>query len=329
MRPELLRFADALAGRGESFAIATVVSRRAPSSARIGDTAIVTRDGGFHGWIGGSCTRPTVVAEALKALADGEPRLIALSPDPQAEPRHGLSVFPMTCRSGGTVEVHIQPVLAPARLFVFGLTPIARAVVRLGAAMGLAPEGVDPEADAEAFPGARRVHTDAAALERPAARSGEAARVYAVVATQGEWDEEALLAAVALRPDYLGLVASPKRSAELREMLERRVPDAERPYLEVLEGPAGLDIGAREPEEIAVSILAEIVERKARGVRVATPEARVEPAADAVDPVCGMTVSRATARHRAEHAGHEYLFCCAGCREKFLASPECWASAER
>src|SRR5438309_5904472 len=147
MRRELLDLAAALADRGEPFALATVIARSPPISAQVGDTALVTPDGGFHGWVGGSCTRPTVIAEAQKALRDARPRLVALDPNPESRRRPGLTVFPMTCHSGGSVEIHIQPVLPPPRLVVFGLSPTARALVRLAKASGYTVQIVDPEAE--------------------------------------------------------------------------------------------------------------------------------------------------------------------------------------
>src|SRR5437763_14688747 len=123
MRRELITLCASLAERGEPFVLATVVARTPPISAQVGDVAVVTRDGGFHGWVGGSCTRPTVIAEAVKALGDGQPRLVALDPDPDSRRRPGLTVFPMTCHSGGSVEIHIQPVLPPPRLAGCGASP--------------------------------------------------------------------------------------------------------------------------------------------------------------------------------------------------------------
>jgi xanthine dehydrogenase accessory factor len=154
MRRELLDLAAELARRGEPFALATVVARKPPMSAQVGDMALVTRDG-FQGWVGGSCTRPTVTAEARQAIEDGRPRLVCLDPDPESQRRPGLSVFPMTCHSGGSVEIHIQPVLPAPRLLVYGVAPTARALARLAKAMGYAVYAVDPVADASAFPGGR------------------------------------------------------------------------------------------------------------------------------------------------------------------------------
>ena len=164
MRRELIDLAATLADRGEPFALATVIARSPPISAQVGDAAVVTGDGGFHGWVGGSCTRPTVIAEAQKALADGQPRLVALDPDPDSRRRPGLTVFPMTCHSGGSVEIHIQPVLPPPRLLIYGVSPTARALVRLGKAMGYVVVLIDPSAEAADFPDADAVLTDAAAV---------------------------------------------------------------------------------------------------------------------------------------------------------------------
>jgi xanthine dehydrogenase accessory factor len=325
VRPELLRLASDLVRRGEAFAMATVIGREAPVSSHVGDVALVTASGVVHGWVGGSCTRPTVVSEALSALRDGRPRLIALGPDPEAEARPGLMVFPMACHSGGRVEIHIQPVLPPPRLVVFGLSPIARALATLGKAMGYAMDAVDPGADASAFPSADAIHTVAASL--PVAASTGPVPTFAVVATQGQWDEEALRVALRLRADYIGVVASARRFAEMRDAVGGA---AEIPAWEAIDNPAGLDIGAKTAEEVALSILAGIVARRRRAeTRPAvggadTPAVSATP--EAVDPVCGMSVSPAPTTPRAEHRGRSYFFCCGGCRERFLAAPDRYAA---
>jgi xanthine dehydrogenase accessory factor len=312
---DLLRLAAALVEKGEPFALATVVGRRAPSSASVGDALLVTDAGEVHGFVGGSCTRPTVVEQARLAIANGHPRLIVLSPDPQDPAHPGAAIFPMTCHSGGSVEIHIQPVLPPPRLLVYGLTPTARALVRLGSAMGYRVVAVDPAGDRSTFPDAEAVHTETRAVP-PAARGTE---TFAVVATHGEWDEEAVLGALDHGPSYVGIVSSAKRAEELREFLDKKVAGERRALLERLRLPAGLRIGAQGGEEIAVSILAQIVEER-RGsrktVRVALPVAAAETA---TDPVCGMSVAVAGAKHVAEHRGRTFYFCCAGCRQKFLA----------
>jgi xanthine dehydrogenase accessory factor len=318
---DLLQLAADLARREEPFVLAVVVRRRPASSSQAGDMALITAAGAFHGWLGGSCTQPTVVREAQRALADGQPRLVALAPDPEAERRPGVSVFPMTCHSGGTVEIYLEPVLPGPRLVVFGVSPTARALVQLGKAMGYSVAVIDPDAEPDLFPSADQVLTDPGAL----AGSSSSLR-FVAVATMGERDEEAIRAALALAPSYLGVVASRKRFAQLRETLEATGVTAA--ALDAIHSPAGLKIGAQRPEEIALSVLAQIVERRhaeetEKGEEAAATAGSVPlPPTDAVDPVCGMSVTIASARHTAEHAGRTYYFCCGGCRERFLTTPD-------
>ncbi|MGH9400178.1 MAG: XdhC family protein [Thermoanaerobaculia bacterium] len=320
MRRDVLKLAAELSRREEPFVLATVVRREPPSSAQPGDAAVVTASGEFHGWLGGSCTQPTVVREAARALNDGQPRLIALSPSPEADHRPGVTAFPMTCHSGGSVDIYVEPVLPERRLLVFGHSPVARALARLGKAMGFSVHAADREADQAAFPGADRLVTNLAEVER-------SLRGAVVVATMGEGDEEAMLSALALEPEYLGLVASRKRYAEMREALSARGASAA--ALDRVDCPAGLDIGAKTAGEIAVSILAGIVQKAAAAARppAGLPTHAAPAAAGQIDPVCGMTVEPATARHRAEAGGRTYSFCCGGCLEKFLAAPERYAAA--
>ena len=317
MRTELLLLAAELAKRGEPFALAIVVRRERASSAQPGDMALITEDGDFRGWLGGSCTQPTVMREARRALAEGAPRLIALSPQPEADGRAGVSVFPMTCHSGGSVDIYIEPVLPPRRLLIFGLSPAARALTVLAKAVGYAVDAVDPGADRAAFPEADRLFNGPVPPDLLSGSKASRARLAAVVATMGERDEEAILSALAAEPAYIGVVASRKRFAQIRDSLVARgVSDSS---LKRIKNPAGLDIGARTPEEVAVSILAEIVQlRRAMPQREETRTQGDEE----IDPVCGMRVAVATARHRVERGGRTFYFCNAGCREKFVAAPE-------
>jgi xanthine dehydrogenase accessory factor len=326
MRSELLELGSRLSARGEAFALVTVVRREPPSSARVGDTALVTKAGDVHGWAGGGCTRSTLLREALRAITDGEPRLLSLSPDPASEHRPGLVPLPMTCKSGGTVDLYVEPVLPAPRLVLFGTSAAARMLARIGHAMGYRVDAVDPEADKAAFPEAERVLSQIAPGVVPPGS-------YVLVATLGERDLEAIEAAVALEPAYLGAITSRSRFAQLSEaLLARGVP---REALDRITAPAGLDIGARTPEEIALSIMAQIVERRRRSARVAAETQSASPPVappvdlprEALDPVCGMTVAIAGARHLAEVDGRKYYFCCAGCRQHFLADPARYAAS--
>jgi xanthine dehydrogenase accessory factor len=307
MRAELLELAADLARRGEPFVLATVVRRESYSSAHQGDMALITADGGYHGWLGGNCTQPIVKSEAARALLDGKPRLVSLSPEPERELRAGVVALPMRCHSGGTVDIYLEPVLPAPRLLLYGESPAARALAQLGKAMGY------------------RIETGGA---EPAAPARGSEQLYAVVATMGESDEDSIAAALAARPAYLGVVASRKRFAQLREtLLARGLPSA---ALDSVKNPAGLDIGASLPEEVALSILAEIVQlRRAAAetkfgdtIRNSEPRSAETIRHSEIDPVCGMTVAVATARHRAEHGGRTFYFCNPRCREKFIADPQ-------
>ena len=325
MRSELLELASRLAAREEPFALVTVVRREPPSSARVGDAAVVTASGSYHGWVGGGCTKSTVLHEARQAIADGEPRLLSLSPDPAGGKRPGVIALPMTCDSGGTVEIYVEPVLPVPRLVLFGSSAAVQVLARLGHAMGYRVDVIDPDADVAAFTGAERVL-------REAPPDGVPRGSHVLVATMSERDVDAIEAAVPRDPVYLGVIASRTRFAQLREALIAR--GVQLAALERIAAPAGLDIGARTPEEIAVSILAQIVEWRRHPAQKAPRAEGLVPAGvrspgkqhETVDPVCGMKVTIEKARHQADVGGKTYYFCCAGCRTKFLADPARYVS---
>ena len=321
-----------LEAAGRSFAVATVVAVRRPTSARPGASGIVHPDGTIEGWVGGSCAQPVVVREALRALVDGQPRLLRLSKDVPAEGRRGDGIVElvMTCHSGGTLEIYVEPHLPAPVLWVAGTSPIASALVALGSAAGWRVSIFDPVADPAAFPGAERVVIGTELRE-----TDPEATPAVVVATQGVWDEEALVAALSRNAAYVGLVASPTRAGVVRVWLreEGAIPDER---LAALRAPAGLDLGAETAEEIALSILAELIQvRRGTAAFVAAPGPATlageatspptfEPIVDDIvllDPVCGMTVDRAHARHLAEHDGVVYAFCSMGCRTSFMREP--------
>jgi xanthine dehydrogenase accessory factor len=338
-RSILARAAELEASR-VPFAMATVVAVQRPTSARPGAVGIVHRDGEIEGWVGGSCAQPVVTREALRALADGQPRLLRLSKAPPSDARRadGVIELVMTCHSGGTMEIYVEPHVPAPALWVIGTTPIATALAALGAASGYRVSVFDPIADAAAFPAAERVSPE---TELGSVDTGTSP--YIVVATQGQWDEEALQAALGRDVSYVGLVASPTRAAVVRQyLLDEGVPDER---VAALRAPAGLDLGAVTAEEIALSILAELVQvRRGRAEFVATPGpatlagATLAGVAAAVgegangglaiendivrlDPVCGMTVRPKHVRHVAEHGGIVYAFCSLACRTAFVREP--------
>jgi xanthine dehydrogenase accessory factor len=303
MTSECFTLAADLCARGEPFALATVVRCERPTSAKPGAKAVIRGDGTLEGWIGGACAEPVVVREALAALRDGQPRFISLIGEGGRVPggREGVLEFPMVCHSGGTLEVYVEPFLPKPLLLLVGHGPVLETLATLGRAtdfdvVTVGHQGGDDVATLAQSPGA-----------------------FVVVATHGTFDEDALASALESAPDYVSLVASRKRTAVIVDSLRRRGVSSER--LGALKAPAGLDIGATTPEEIAVSILAEIVQvrRGSKGARPERPAAKLE-ATEAKDPVCGMVVEIATARYHSEAAGRTEYFCCLGCKESFEAA---------
>ena len=303
--------------RGEPFATATVVRIERPTSGKPGDRAIVTLGGELHGWIGGSCARPTVIQEALAALAEGSSRLIRLATEPEQNGvREGITEMSMTCFSGGTMEIFIEPNPPRQRLVIVGDQPMAQALAALGKAMGYHVVGVGSGAE---LSGADETHPESAAI---------AEHVHpltaVIVATHGDHDEIALEHALESGAPYVGLVASRKRADSIRKYLQVRGIDEQR--LAALHAPAGLDIQAREPQEIALSIVAEIVQLRRATGRFDWP---VDAPATAMDPVCGMTVRVEGAAHIHEHDGRSHYFCCAACLTSFAAQPDSFIATGR
>lgn len=338
--------AHALAEAGQAFVVATVVRAHAPTAAKAGAKAIITADGALEGWVGGACTQPAVVRESLKALADGTPRFLRLGPPEQlAGGQPGVIEVPLTCVSGGTLEIYLDPHRPAPRLLLVGHLPVVEALAALGADLGfdvtVAGEGVTPEQ----YPRAAQVRGYDPG--RPAELAVPAG-AYVVVATHGHYDEPALETVLQSDAAYVALVASRKRGAAVREYLRGSGLTSER--LDRLRCPAGLDLGAVAPEEIALSILAEIVQVRRRGAQAssasastaaAPPSAPELPAAllamrpaalptpgpgEAVDPVCHMLVEIAGARYKSEYNGRSYYFCAPGCQRTFAKNPAQFAT---
>ncbi|MBW2547180.1 MAG: XdhC family protein [Deltaproteobacteria bacterium] len=269
------RTAKELEAKGESFVLATVVRAVAPTSAKPGDKAVVTEAGVVHGWIGGSCAEPTIKKEAKLALADGACRIVQITPDPSLPTdREGLVVVPMTCYSGGELEIYLEPHRAKRELVVFGNSPVAQSLVELGVAVGYEVTVVDTT-ERPPLEGAKVITAlDEVALKRPA----EAA---IVVATHGVFDEDAVARSVELGSGYLGVVASLRRFSSLGGSMQRLGVSPE--AWARVDGPAGIDIGAKTPQEIAVSIIAAITaQRESIAVTTKRPsEAPQEKAAEA------------------------------------------------
>jgi xanthine dehydrogenase accessory factor len=331
---DVLEEAGELTRRGQPFALATVVWRQGPSSGQQGSRAIITAGGDLHGWIGGACAEPVVIREAQQVITEGVPRLLLLGTPEQFASKtevggtvpDGMTLVPIACQSEGALEVYIEPMLPAPHLVVVGRSPMVATLADLSRALGWRTT----------------------VLDRGAFSSTDAAEnSMVVVATQGHGDEDAVEQAVAAHPAYLGLVGSAKRGAAvLGYLADRGVPQDQ---LDRVRVPAGLDLGRTSHREIAVAILAELVQLRASGglsavsavgsgagafpveggraEGVSPPSGELtggsggSPPRESRDPVCGMTVAADPSSYPLEHEGVTYYFCCAGCRRSFQENP--------
>ncbi len=321
---EVLEHARELSQRGEAFALATVVWRRGPSSGKQGCRAIVTPEGAVYGWIGGACAEPTVVREARHALAEGVPRLVFLgTPDEVASvSRDGMTSVPMSCQSEGALEVYIEPAEPSPHLVVVGRSPMAETLVVLAQGIGWRTVLVDADGSLPADHPTAGTVVNGLDLEA----AGVHERSLVVVATQGHHDEEAVERALAAGPAYVGLVGSRKRGASVLDFVRDRGVSSD--ALERVHLPAGLDLGKVSHREIAVAILAELVQLRAAGALGEGMPVSVPEVAEATDPVCGMTVEVGTARHTTDYDGRTFYFCCPGCRKSFEDDPAAYLASE-
>ena len=265
---ELLDLISAKRAKGEPFALATVVRTVAATAAKAGAKAVIGPDGSMtEGWIGGGCARAAVAKAAKEALADGKPRLVSVQPPEvlqeqglsAGEERAGVRFARNMCPSRGTMDVFVEPVLPRPRVVIFGGSPVAVAIADLGRRMGFSVTVCAPAAEQGAFAEAdERIEGYALPVQSEKGR-------YIVVSTQGRGDEAALEAALAADADYVAFVGSRKKAAALKAALAARGVAPER--LARLKAPAGLDLGAITPDEIAISILAEIVAVRRGGHR--------------------------------------------------------------
>lgn len=311
--------AQELTSQGAAFVTATVVRVEHPTSVEPGNVALVHEDGSIEGFVGGVCAQNSVRLYSLRAIERGEPLLLRILPEGPAtatavaksganveaagvggwEPGHevahdeGSVTVQNPCLSGGAIEVFLEPFLPPPRMIVAGDTPIAAALLRIGPELGL--EAVDSRGEDRGSP------------------TPSADDLAVVVAAHGRDERAILRAALEAGVRYVGLVASRKRGAAVLDAL--RDDGVSDDLLRQIDTPAGLDIGARTPAEIALSILASIIEVRRRS---GTDRRSQTPApVTVIDPICGMTVLVRPDAITLEHAGDTYYFCGEGCRRAF------------
>lgn len=276
------------------FVHARVVLAERPTSAKPGDEAIVLADGTIEGFVGGQCALATLRAQGLAVLERRESTLLRIAPRPEPE-QPGKTVVHNPCQSGGTLEIFMEPVLPAPLVRVLGTTPIGVALAQVGDSLGYDVQPWDTTAASDL------AMTDAV-----------------VVASHGNGEEVTLEAAVRSGVPYIGLVASRKRGAAVLASLD--LTDEEKARIHT---PAGLNIGARTAEEVALSIFAEIIANRGQSPR----ESSGTSVGTAVDPVCHMDVVMVPSSLHADVDGTTWWFCCQGCLDRFVANPAAFASA--
>ncbi|HEX6481958.1 MAG TPA: XdhC family protein [Ktedonobacteraceae bacterium] len=314
MSNTLLELAYKLMQARESYVLATVIWCERPTSAKPGAQAIIQANGKMTGWIGGTCAQPVVVREALRAMREGDdPYLLRLGDPETGVARDNVRLFPMSCTSGGVLDIYMEPHLPQPQLVLIGESPVIAALSQLAPVLDFAV-----------------VQLNSADLSQLQINE----RTYILVATHGQYDEDALEQALSTPAVYVGMVGSHKRADACRDYL--RTSGLKEQQINRLKAPAGLDIGAVTPEEIAATILAELVQVRRRGPILPEDDTRITgeqqsnsgevvPASTvetAIDPVCGMIVEIAGARHHSTWEDRDFYFCCPACKRLFERNPQ-------
>ena len=307
-----IKRASELKKKGHPFAIATVINTVAPTSAKPMSKAIIHQNGDIEGWIGGGCSIHTVITEGLNCIQSGKAIVLRLSPEDISKDKvtYKKEVF-LNCESGGTLEFHIEPVLPMTKLIIYGSTPTVYALAKIGSLLNYECYICSPNAEF-----AKELSDNVQVLKKYKVFSDQ---IVAVVATQGENDLHALKSAIDSKSNFISMIISNKKASSLFLQLEKEGYSEE--DISRVKFPAGMDINANTPEEIAVSILAELINDRnsvdlKEQVIVESKEDKKE-----IDPICKMIVDPKNAAVTYEFEDINYYFCCIGCKEKFALEP--------
>jgi len=300
-----------LTNSGESFVMATVVWRQGPSSGQSGSRAIITSDGKLHGWIGGACAEPVLIREAKKVMESGKAQLVWLGQEADFLGMHvpdGVLTVPMACQSEGALQIYVEPVNASPQVTIVGRSPMAITLQQLIEVMNWRVQILD-------FADFTTSMVNSSSV--------------VVIATQGHGDEEATETALPAEPVYLGVVASRKRGAAVLSYLEDR--GFSKSQIDKVNLPAGLDLGRTTHREMAVSILAQLVQLRAAGslTQKSTPNLlQLAAPTEVIDLVCKMTVAAEKSNRPFDYEGTTYYFCAPGCRTAFEKDPSSFINQE-
>ncbi len=297
-----------------SFATAVVVKHDTPISGKSGDKAIILNDGSLLGWIGGGCTNPIVVQEGLSAIDTGESKLIVIDPDKNSDNSRGEKHFHMTCHSGGSLSVYVEPVYPRPLIIVLGGSPVARSILKMSSELGYETLwAVNNEKENEIL------EVDRKQKNFDLMNIDLSSPCFIIVCTQGDNDLEALESSLKSSVKYVAFVGSRRKTETLKKELLESGVSQER--LKDLANPAGIDLKAKTPPEIALSILAEIIQLLRNDKKIEN-QVFSESDEDAVDPVCGMKVDIESSKNSYHFKNKDYHFCCNGCKTKFIKNPE-------
>ena len=290
------------------FAIATVINTIAPTSAKPMSKAIILSDGTMEGWIGGGCSINTVINEGKNCIETGKSTILRLSPDmPILDFSSDRKEIQLTCESGGTLEFHIEPILPMTKLIIFGNTPTTYAIANMAVFLNFdcylylssSKKNIELNKNVTVMEGYKPFNQ----------------KCIAIIGSQGENDLAALKAAILSNPKFISMIISKKKASSLLNELKKTSFSKEK--TSNIKFPAGLDIGAITPEEIAISVLAEIIKEKYKTV---SKKKNIESSIKHIhekDPICGMLVDPKTAADSYSLDGKIYYFCCSGCKDKF------------
>lgn len=322
MPDQFLEYAIELKKKNEPFAMALVVRREAPSSGKVGDKAVINKFGEILGWVGGGCVKSIIIKEAEDAMKSGKARLVKIGNSIVPSKQKDVMEYKMTCQSEGTIEIFIEPVIPQPHLVVIGKTAIAKALVKLARDTGYRITGVAQDANLQTFEKVDELITQIKLSDVKTTAS-----TFIVVATQGEQDEKALEEVLKKESLYIGFVASRKKMVSMVQYLTDAGFD--NAAVDAIKSPAGIDINAKTPDEVAISILAEMIQ-----VRNNSPVNNSFQQFDAsgagtgeapkyyINPVCGVPIDMNNPKHIIEYKNEKIYFCCDGCKVKFEADPE-------
>ena len=298
----------------ESFATAIVVQHGTPISGKVGDKAIIRNDGELQGWIGGGCTHTIVIEEGMAAISSGKSKLIVIDPEKKEAEIAGVKHFNMNCHSGGSLSVYIEPVSPRPLIVVMGDSPVAESLLNFASELGYQTlwAGCPVLND-------KKISVDKVMEGFDLTDVNLSSPCFIIVCTQGESDSEALEASLKVSVDYLAFVGSRRKTEVLKNELTEIGLSREK--LDKVVNPAGMDLNARTPSEIALSILAEIV-KIYRNESTTINELDSESNLNYIDPICGMKVNSEDAKHFLIYKEQNYFFCCKGCKTKFEKNPE-------